>query len=364
LDAIEAEADGIADHLAAAAPGVAEGMRAAENEVPPAIHCRKCMLERPYADREKPCQGCRGRAWSFPMPGAHADKRVKDAPPRDPGVLAAVANGEPNKAAELVARKRSERAVATDRAADALSTIATNCEEFGHDAPWTSHDLDIELEHALDGLGDSTWHVFQVNGGFDSDILQALNRGWPRPRAFIDRELSGGMHGYTIESSTNGPSFWMGPFRGRGHRATLAGPELVERARFILVIPTPGQATINDAKREASKGKPKRGRPAKAKVPSSVFRTIARIGPAWDHAQLEAVSKLLECGINELVICQLCERAQKGELIDFKCPSCGSTNSRLPRTFPLITHQALPAPPSKRGRGRPRKSAQASATTS
>ena len=61
---------------------------------------------------------------------------------------------------------------------------------------------------------------------------------WPRSRRFTPPAQSGGKLGYTIQATglPGGQYFWLGGFRGPGHKGTLSGSNLISRVRFVLDI--------------------------------------------------------------------------------------------------------------------------------
>jgi hypothetical protein len=180
---------------------------------------------------------------------------------------------------------------------------------------WTSSDLERELFHALTHRigsgGEATWAELRKLGATIEDIRLKLAATWPRHgKTFVPASESGGKHGYTITIGGTIPYFWLGPFRGPGHKATLAGTQVTDRVRTVLEIPTP-----------AAVAKAAGGRPVAA--PPS-YRTVPDDG--WDEASIKNAADELEARAAELRMCLNCEAVWGPP--SSTCPSCLSRASR------------------------------------
>jgi hypothetical protein len=244
--------------------------------------------------------------------------------------------------------------------------------------PWTSDDLERELLHAL-GCGGLNayigWGSLITGGASDDEINEKLDAIWPPYRKFVkpgaDRKL-----GYSIVCGTSQSVFWLGEFRGPGHRPTLAGKQLVDRIRAVLEIPTPTQARkaaqasfkepAQDTFREVAvrAGIPMNPPSVSQKKPGGpVF--VAQPPDGWEDADFHNAAEDLATNVNDLAICEKCQAVRNRAI--HPCPSCKSPTYRLynspgtwgaPAYKPPVRGTFKTPPPSvdqpvKRGRGRP-----------
>jgi hypothetical protein len=213
--------------------------------------------------------------------------------------------------------------------------------------PWDSEDLEAELLHAL-GMNNvwqpedlPAWQRFIEEGATNEQIGATLNQTWPRSRRFTGPEVSAGKTGYTNQATglPGGQYFWLGAFRGPGHKATLSGTALVSRVRDVLEIPTPTEAQ------------------KRAQATFDVTHTVG--GPThmpkptggWGATTLEIGLENLGIELMSLaVFCADCG-ALRPRYIG-KCPSCHCVTIKDVRLIGDPPYD-LPAEPAKRGRGRP-----------
>lgn len=232
--------------------------------------------------------------------------------------------------------------------------------------PWTSADLEHELRHALQFRRGSSaslsdpWKLLIAEGATNERIGAALNLIWPRERFFFAPPQTGGKLGYTIQSTAlpGGHYFWLGAFRGPGHKATLSGSALIHRIRTVLEIPTPTEARkkAQDSFREPT---------VKAEPADSQKAELTDFVPEpfqgeWDEASiknaLEDLGMLLP---TQAVMCSGCKaiRPRWGKI----CPDCmGADFDELAPQSDLdlgnVGDPAAVDPGAKRGRGRPKGS--------
>lgn len=232
--------------------------------------------------------------------------------------------------------------------------------------PWTSADLEHELRHALKFRAGSSasqpdpWKRLIAEGATNEQIGAALHLIWPRERFFFAPPQTGGKLGYTIQNTAlpGGHFFWLGAFRGPGHKATLSGSALIHRIRTVLEIPTPTEARkkAQDSFREPT---------VKAEPADSQKAELTDFVPEpfqgeWDEASiknaLEDLGMLLP---TQAVMCSGCKaiRPRWGKI----CPDCmGADFDELAPQSDLdlgnVGDPAAVDPGAKRGRGRPKGS--------
>jgi hypothetical protein len=213
--------------------------------------------------------------------------------------------------------------------------------------PWTSADLEAELLHALGqnnvwaAKDRPLWQRLMQEGATNEQIGAMLNQLWPRSRRFTGPEISAGKTGYTNQATglPGGQYFWLGAFRGPGHKATLSGTALISRVRGVLEIPTPTEAQ------------------KRAQATFAVTHTVG--GPThmpkptggWGATTLEI--GLGNLGIelmSQAVFCADCGALRPRYM--GKCPSCHCVTIKDVRLIGDPPSDQ-PAEPAKRGRGRP-----------
>lgn len=86
------------------------------------------------------------------------------------------------------------------------------------------------------------WWDAAAGGALDDAIRDLLVQHWPQGRVFVGPDQTRQKHGYTISRAGNHPCLWVGAFQGPGHRADLAGAELIARVRAVFGIPDPAAA--------------------------------------------------------------------------------------------------------------------------
>ena len=226
--------------------------------------------------------------------------------------------------------------------------------------PWTSEDLERELLHALgDGPRPEIrpcWKRLISDGATIEEIGAALHLIWPSQRITVTAKESGGKLGYSIQCARIPGSyyFWLGGFRGVGHKATLSGLDLIDRIRTVLEIPTPTQAqkAAQASFREACINQGIPMNPAsvqqkKAGGPRFVMPELPADG--WDEAELANAAEDLGLTVAALAVCEKCQAVR--DHVVHPCPNCRSPNYK--RTDSPAVWGAPPAEPVKRGRGRP-----------
>jgi hypothetical protein len=163
-------------------------------------------------------------------------------------------------------------------------------------------DIDEELYHALVSRKDD-WLDVITAGATNAEILSFLEGIWPRHgKTFVPREQSGGKTGYTITFAGGYPYFWVGTFKGFGHKATYSGTELVAAVRRVLEIPTPS-AAAKIAKAPAS------ARETGVSPPSGLTR-IEKPSEGWNVDTLLEAAKAMGINANEMIVCGKCGMAR------------------------------------------------------
>ena len=222
--------------------------------------------------------------------------------------------------------------------------------------PWTSADLEQELLHAIGVSGGWSaadrpgWKPLIENGATNEQIGAEISRIWPRSRRFVSFDQSGGKLGYTAQQTglPGGHYFWLGEFRGPGHKATLSGCVLIDRIRTVLQIPTPTQAR---KKAQDSFREPTVKVATGTKIVDASDFVPEPFGSEWDEASiknaLEDLGMLLP---SQAVLCDECRslRPRRNPV----CPDCGS--EKIQEISPPSELDLTQ--PEKRGRGRPKGS--------
>lgn len=107
--------------------------------------------------------------------------------------------------------------------------------------PWTDDELDRLLVHACrhyTSMMNGFWDSIGKDDPTDGEILFFVQKSWPHSRVFVGADRTKQKHGYTVQGHPS-PLFWVGPFRGAGHQATLHGPELIAAIRRVMGLEAP-----------------------------------------------------------------------------------------------------------------------------
>jgi len=231
----------------------ADGIPAPDSAEPSMAGYRRCTRAEyraaPKSDRHP--DGWRAvRAGVPPATGPPPDRR----PLRDKHAAELRRQRGPAQAVPALEELAAARAV-VGRARTAREAKATFEEEApdggkpeprapGRQAPPTADELDRLLIHACRQYDPSMRQFWEAatDGAFDDAIRFFLCQRWPKSRVFVGPDRTHMGRGYTIQVAGETPILWVGPFVGIGHKADLAGQELVDRVRRVFGIPDPRAA--------------------------------------------------------------------------------------------------------------------------
>jgi hypothetical protein len=204
--------------------------------------------------------------------------------------------------------------------------------------PWTSADLERELEWATVG---GEWDELKEDGAADSQIQGIIDGLWPRERQHFGLNRTGGKTGCTFQCVAGSGYFWLGSFKGPGHKAALSGSVLIDRIRTVLKIPTPTEARkrAQETFREPTVKASTIDSMAGADDPEDEL-SISPPRSGWNSEALAAAMLDLEIEIlSQAVFCSSCQAVRPQYL--GKCGACGWVGTK-PVTLKEL-HGPLPA---------------------